>query len=138
MSTGGATYGHNIGVWFEPRTQRWAIFNQDRAAVPAGSIFEVFIPQRSERFVHRSEPANTGADSTYLDDPITRGDPEILLTVTQNWNPGGGGGIYNDHPIGVRYDEGVGKWIIYNRDGAPMPTRAAFNVAVSDGGESAG
>ena len=32
-----ASYGHNIGVWYTPVAHKWAIFNQDLAAVPAGS-----------------------------------------------------------------------------------------------------
>ena len=42
------SYKHNIGVWYEPVARRWAIFNQDLAPVPAGSTFEVVIPQASE------------------------------------------------------------------------------------------
>ncbi len=37
----GAAYGHNVGVWYEPERQRWAIFNQDLAAMPAGAAFNV-------------------------------------------------------------------------------------------------
>ena len=32
---GDATYDHNIGVWYEGvNEKKWAIFNQDRAAIP--------------------------------------------------------------------------------------------------------
>ena len=37
----GAAYGHNIGVWYEPAKERWAIFNQDLTAVPTGSGIKV-------------------------------------------------------------------------------------------------
>jgi hypothetical protein len=57
--------------------------------------------------------------------------------VTQNWNPGGGVGVYNDHRAGVLYDEDVERWAVYNRDDAPMPYGSAFNVAVSGGGDGA-
>ena len=53
------------------------------------------------------------------------------MSVTQNWNPGGGGGVYNDHPVGALYDEGSGRWAVRNLDGAPMPAGDAFNVAVT-------
>jgi hypothetical protein len=59
------------------------------------------------------------------------------VSVTQNWNPGGGRGVYNNHPVGVLYDEGVEKWAVYNRGGAPMPDGAAFNIAVSESAEPA-
>jgi sortase A len=125
------TYDHNVGVWYEPRAQRWAVFNQDRAAVPDGTTFQVVIPGGPEKLVHRAGPDNTEDNSTSLDDPLVNGKPEAILSVTQNWNPGGGSGTYNDHPVGVRYDSGSQRWEIYNTDGSAMPKGAAFNVAVS-------
>ena len=128
----GSSYDHNIGVWYEGANEKkWAIFNQDRAAIPAGRPFEVIIPPASETFVHYAKLGNTEGNSTYLDSPLTNGEPDALLTVTQNWNPGGGRGVYNDHPIDVLYEADIRKWAIYNVDGAPMPDGAAFNVAVS-------
>ena len=128
----GASYDHNIGVWYEGANEKkWAIFNQDRAAIPAGTTFEVIIPPASETFVHHAKLDNTVGNRTYLDDPLTVGEPDALLTVTQNWNPGGGRGVYNDHPIDVLYDADIRKWAIYNGDGASIPDGAAFNIAAS-------
>ncbi len=128
---GGAPYGHNVGAWYEPTEGRWAVFNQDLAPVPAGSAFEVVVPPADRGFVHRAAPPNTVGNATYLDDPLTNGEPGAEVSVTQNWNPGGGGGVYNDHPVGVLYDEDVGRWLVYNEDDSRMPEGAAFNVAVS-------
>ena len=130
-SAGDGAYDHNTGVWYMPEENKWAIFNQDLAPVPAGSAFEVTVPPAEEGFVHRARPADTFGNVTYLDDPLLNGRPAADVSVTQNWNPGGGGGVYNDHPVGVLYDEDVEKWFVYNEDGARMPRRAAFNVAVS-------
>jgi hypothetical protein len=128
----GASYDHSIGVWYEGANEKkWAIFNQDRAAVPAGSTFQVIIRPASETFVHFAKLDNTEKNRTYLDNPLTNAEPDALLRVTQNWNPGGGRGVYNNHPIGVLYDADTRKWAIYNRDGASMPDGAAFNIAVS-------
>jgi hypothetical protein len=128
----GASYDHNIGVWYEGvNEKKWAIFNQDRAAIPAGRTFQVIIPQASGTLVHYAKLGNTLGNRTYLNSPLIIGEPDALLTVTQNWNPGGGRGVYNDHPIDVLYDADLRKWAIYNRDGAPMPDGAAFNIAVS-------
>jgi hypothetical protein len=137
-ATDGDAYPHNIGVWYEPGARKWAIFDQDRAAVPAGATFEVLVPRRTDAFVHHAASTNTVGGATYLDDPRTNGRPSAVLSVTQNWNPGGGRGVYNDHPIDVVYDEDVHEWAIYNKDGALMPAGAAFNVAVSSGGEERG
>ena len=131
-SAAGGTYDYNIGVWYEPQAKKWAIFNQDRAPVPAGATFQVVVPGGPEKFVHAAGPENTSESSTRLDDPLINGKPEVVLSVTQNWNPGGGGGVYNDHPVGSRYDAGRGRWEIFNKDGSPMPKGASFNVAVSE------
>ncbi len=129
----GKDYGHNVGVWYEfADRKKWAIFNQDLAAVPTGASFRVVLPPASESLVHRAGPANTVGNTTYVDDPLTNGEPGIALLVTQNWNPGGGAGVYNDHPVGVLYDEDAQKWAVYNRDGAQIPDGAAFNLAVSE------
>ena len=134
VTNGTATYEHNVGVWYEPVRRRWAVFNQDRAPVPAGTTFEVIVPRASASFVHYARLANTVGSYTYLDDQLTNGKPDAVLSVTQNWNPGGGSGVYNDHPVGVKYDAEAQKWAVYNQDGALMPNRAAFNIAVSAGG----
>ena len=125
------SYERNIGVWYVPGKNKWAIFNQDRAAIPAGSAFEVAVPPPDEGFVHRTTPETTSEGDTYLDDPLVNGKSDAEPSVTQNWNPGGGNGVYNDRPVGVLYDGDVDRWFIYNEDGARMPEGAAFNVAVS-------
>jgi hypothetical protein len=82
--------------------------------------------------VHQAEPSNTAGNYTYIDSRLTNGQPDAVLWVTQNWNPGGGSGVYNDHPVGIIYDTTLDQWAIYNRDGAKLPRGAAFNVAVSE------
>ncbi len=81
-------------------------------------------------FVHRATPQNTFANSTYLDHPLTNDNPNAVLSVTQNWNPGGDGGIYNDHPVGVWYDANARRWAIFNQDRAAMRDGASFNAVV--------
>ena len=128
---GAADYKHNIGVWYEGGARQWAIFNQDRAAVSPGSTFEVVVPKASVGFVHHAERLNTAGNYTYLDNRLTNGQSDAILSVTQNWNPGGGRGVYNNHPVGAQYDAKLQEWAIYNRDGGPMPQGAAFNIAAS-------
>ena len=125
----------NIGVWYEPNRQRWAIFNQDLAPIPPGAAFNVIVLRTPEEAVYRATPDNTVANSTYIDHPRANGNPGAVLQITQNWNPGGGGGVYNDHPVGVNYDPDVRRWVVYNKDLATIPRGAVFNVAVweSDG-----
>jgi hypothetical protein len=130
-AAGTSSYEHNIGVWYEAGARKWAIFNQDLATVPSGATFEVEVPPAAATFVHRAGVLNTANNYTYLDNELTNGEPDAVLSVTQNWNPGGGRGIYNDHPVGTVYDAKLKKWAVFNRDGAPMPKGASFNIAVS-------
>ena len=130
---------HPIGVWYDRyRGGKWAIFNQDLAPMSEGTAFEVVILEGAGRaaFVHRATAANTAENNTYFDHPLTSGNPSAVLSVTPNWNPGGGAGVYDNHPVGVRYDGEREKWAIFNEDRAAMPEGAAFNVAVSQSTES--
>ena len=132
---GDAFYGHEIGVWYDRYRDggRWAIFNQDREPMQEGSSFDVALLEEPDGFVHRATAANTEGSRTYLDEPAINGDPDAVVSVTQNWNPGGGPGVYNDHRVGVSYDAGRERWTILNEDAAPIPDGAAFNVAVEEG-----
>jgi|SRR5215213_9601030 len=79
-------------------------------------------------FIQRTTSENIISNSTYLDNPLTNDNPDTILFVTQVWNPGGQGGIYNDHAIGVWYDASAQKWAIFNQDREAMPVDAAFAV----------
>lgn len=116
---------HVLGVWYTG--SRWAIFHQDLTAIPANAQFNVVV---NDGFVHRV-PSTSTSYITTIDNPYANGNPNAVLIVTPNWNPGGGlfSGVYNNHPIGVWYDGA--HWTIYNEDFATMPPGAAFNVAVS-------
>jgi hypothetical protein len=62
---------------------------------------------------------------------MSDGDPNAILFVTPNWNPGGvGSGVYDNHAIGVYFDPASQKWTIFNQDFAVMPVNAAFNVMI--------
>jgi hypothetical protein len=103
---------------------------QEQAAPSTPQPRSVNGPTLEVVFIHHATPENTSANSTYLDAPPTDGNPNAVLMVTHNWNPGGGSGKYNDHPIGVWYYPDRGKWAIFNQDRAAMPVGADFNVAV--------
>jgi hypothetical protein len=123
-------YAHEIGVWYDARLGgRWAVFNQDLAPMSEGAAFDVAVLQEPNSFVHQANAENTVGNRTFIEDPLVNGDPDAVLSVTQVWNPGGGSGTYNDHPIAVGYDAERDRWAVFNRDRAPMPVGSAFNVA---------
>lgn len=80
-------------------------------------------------FIHRASPSNIKDNWTVIDHPATNGAPNAILVVTPNFSPGGKGGTYLNHPIGVWFADG--RWAIFNQDRAPMPEGAAFNVLVT-------
>jgi len=126
---GSGTYNnHNTGVTFNG--SQWRIFNQNgSSSIPANAAFNVLVPnQDASVFVHTTFAGNITGDHTAIDYPLTNGNPNAILLVTQNYNPGNVGGSSDDHPIGVEYFSG--KWWIYNQDGAAMPPGVAFNVSV--------
>jgi len=131
-NVGGTYNNHNIGIWYSSSQQKWAIFNQDLAAMPVDAAFNVLVqvPQ-SDVFVHKATSANSSGHVTRIDHPLSNNDPNAIVFVTPNWNPGGVGGTYNNHNIGVYYaGSPINKWSIFNQDIATMPNDAAFNVLI--------
>ena len=125
----GVYNNHPIGVWYDAARGRWAIFNQDHATMPVGAAFSVSDGNASSNnVVHRAAAANISGHMTWLDNPYANGQPNAFVYVTANWNPGGVGGTYNSHPVGVWYDAVRGRWAIFNQDFAAMPEGASFNV----------
>lgn len=128
---GGVFNNHPLGVLYNYSRSKWAIFNQDIAAMPGGASFNVSIPTvDASIFVHGATAENITGNSTLIDNPVTNGSPDAIIHVTQNWDPSGIGGVYNDHLIGVWYSSGAGKWLIFNQDLAAMPVGASFNVSI--------
>jgi hypothetical protein len=121
----GVYVNHDYGVWYNG--SQWAIFNQDFAPMPDGATFNILV---GEGFVHKASNANVTGHQTIIDNPLTNGRPDARLIVTQNWNPDGVGGTYNNHTVGVWYNGS--KWVIFNEDFAAMPKPAAFNVVVAN------
>ena len=85
------------------------------------------------QFVHVATAANIDAHTTLIDHPLTNGNPNAIVLVTPNYDPGGVCGCMPaNFPIGVGYDSPTARWVIYSPNGAPdpMPLGAAFNVYV--------
>jgi hypothetical protein len=122
----GGTYEmHPIGVYYTGG--KWTIFNQDASAMPVNAAFNVFVPPAGAGvFLQRATAGNSIHDFTQIDNPLTNGNPNTLVFVTPNYNPGGVGGKYENHLIGVFYTSGA--WTIFNQDLAAVPANAAFNV----------
>jgi hypothetical protein len=131
---GGTLDDHPIGLYYTGG--KWEIHNQDTMAMPVGAAFNVFIPTAGTGvgvFVHRATLLNTGANLTLIDNPLTNGNPNAIILITPNYNPGGSvSSVPANFPIGVGYNNEINKWAIFNQNGgsATMPVGAAFNVYV--------
>jgi hypothetical protein len=121
-----------IAVWYNDGEEKWAIFNQGFVDnMPEGAGFNVLVPASGPHvFVHEAAASNITDNWTTIDHPLINDKPDAILLVTQNYNPGGGSGDYNDHPLGVYYIAGSGRWAIFNQDRADMLPGPAFNVMV--------
>jgi len=127
----GFSWLRTVGVWYDSITGQWAVFDEHLLNMSEYQSFDIFIPVMDPAFfVHKATASNIVSNYTYIDHPLTNGHPHAIVFVTQNWNPGGGAGTYNNHAIGVWYSTGAGKWAIFNQDLAAMPVGAAFNVLI--------
>jgi len=126
--SGGTYDGSPIGVWYNGGSGRWSIFDEDLSAVPDGASFNVYVPNPgvSGVFVQTATSANSGRNYTCMSSPALNGNPNAVVIVTPNWNPGGQGGVYDDNPIAVTYFGG--QWCIVNQNDGVMPMGASFNV----------
>ena len=132
--TGGTYNNHPVGVWYNAAAGKWAIFNEDGAPMTPNVMFNIIL--WSARGLDNSGAAiaymhiahTTAAASTDIDNSVTNNNPNAHVFVTPNANPPGGSAIYDNHPVGVWYNNATHHWAIYNDDFATMPANAAFNV----------
>ena len=113
---------HQAGVWYN--NGKWMIYNEDKAAMPKSTMFNIMVVKPSERaFMHKATSKNIRDNWTTINHPKCNNNPNAVILVTQNWK-----GTYNPKPIGVWYT-GT-KWAIFNQDRTPMPVGTNFNVLV--------
>ena len=110
---------HPIGVYYSGG--KWKIFNQDRAAIAEGAMFNILV-DHPKSFQHTASASTMQMSHvTRLNDSETNNSPNAFVFVTQYWTS-----VYNPHAVGVWYSGG--KWTVYNEDRARMPANSKFNV----------
>lgn len=137
-NTHGGIYDNRpIGVWYDAGTHRWAIFNEDRHTMALRESFNVLVVPRSSStaFTLTASSLNIGGDSMDINKAATNHHGSAQLQVTQNWDPSGHGGTYNNDNIGVWYDGA--HWLVFQQDTAAMTVGASFNVLVGTRGTGA-
>jgi hypothetical protein len=80
-------------------------------------------------FIHVATPGTISTSATCIDHPLTNNDPNAILFVTHNFNPGGGTGTAAlNAAYGLWYNGA--RWCIFREDAFDMPVNVAFNVLV--------
>jgi Repeat of unknown function (DUF5648) len=108
-------YNNNpYGIYYTG--SKWAIFNENYAAMPANAQFNIVI--NSNIFVVE---ANVSTNYVFFDNPTTNDRPNALVFATQYWT-----GTYNANEIGVWYSGN--RWSVYNQSIRPLPAGTKFMV----------
>jgi hypothetical protein len=123
---------HLVGVRYLPARHKWAIFNEDHAAMPHGAAFNVLVGTAATNggrsttitTTRHNRPGNV----VFLSNPRTTGNPNNVTFVTQDYNPGGTG---HTGDSGFPYVAYLGsKEFISNWHGPLMPLGASFNLLI--------
>jgi len=99
----------------------WRVFNENVAVdILTDAAFYV---SRYASVINTFEHTATdsGLNNTVLDYSALNNNPNLIMSVTQNWI-----GTYNPHMIGLTYL--FGRWVIINLDLANIPSNSNFNV----------
>jgi hypothetical protein len=121
-------------MWFASFTPALAASSPSSRSIPAHTAVRNAAPPTFIVYVHRATAANSVGNWTILNNPVTNNNPNAIVFVTPNWNPGGVGGVYDNHAIGVWYT-GT-RWAIFNQDLTPIPNGASFNVTAYNDAKS--
>ena len=127
IDTAGNTYNNReVGVFYNGTN--WAIFNENMDAMIDGASFNVLILDYDNSILHTATSSNIVSATTQIDHPALNNNPDAIIYVTQNWNPGGGAGVFNEHKVSTYYYSG--KWSIYNEDAAGMIENSHYNIYI--------
>jgi hypothetical protein len=79
-------------------------------------------------FIQITSASNITGNETLINNSLCNGDPNAILLITHNDNPGGVFHGENNHAVGVFYTGS--EWSIYNEDNTTMAAGLAFNVLI--------
>jgi hypothetical protein len=127
---GAATSASGVGVWADGSGPTGTALKISNGAI---KVPGAGISSTTPIFIHKATAATIpggATQRTIIDNPLTNGDPNAILIITPNYNPGAAGNVTNNHATGVFYDVTLSKWGIYNVDLQAMQVNATFNVLV--------
>jgi hypothetical protein len=130
---GSVSNDHPVGVRYLPGQHKWAIFNEDHAAMPLGAGFNVLVGTAATNGGKSGTVTTTSHNRprmvVFFSNPRTTGNPNNITFVTQDYNPGGKG--HTGNPGVLPYVAYSGsKEFIANWSGPSPPLRASFNLLI--------
>ncbi len=115
-----------VGVFYNPFTSRWNIYNSNFEDMPWMAQFNVYYQESSSNaFIHQTSEANIVSDATFIDHPLLNNSPCAQFQVTYD------SGIVFPHKTGVFYEQNRAQWGVFIQSGEVMPESAKFHVIVS-------
>jgi len=132
-SNGSGVYNDNFtGLFYNDGANQWMVYNEDGSGLVVDSSYNIYVAQGNEVYVHIADLANQGSLDSYsvLNHPDLNNNPNANIILSTYYNPNG---LRNDHPYGVWYDSGDGRWNIYTEDFATIPENSAFFVGIGGG-----
>jgi len=122
-----------IGVYYKTSNSRWYIFNEAGSGTPMklDAKFNIVLPNKNNTSFNtlalKADAQNTSTYKMEIDHADLNNNPNAIIFVTQVYNINGNvSGTYNNHNVGVLYENG--KWKVFNEDQAAMPMGAGFNI----------
>jgi hypothetical protein len=118
-----------VGVTYSNEFSQWAVFDEDGATMPNGSLFNVLVGTTGggKLAVQKATSSNSSGDATFINNSATNGKPGAFVLSTPNWNPNGAAtGVSDTDPTGVWYD--APSWAVFQEDTSAVPLGAAFNL----------
>lgn len=118
-----------VGVFYT--NGKWAIFNENKAAMQSGTAFNVLIYAPAAGSSSYTASTVTASAGNLVGDGMriaSATDASALVLVTQNWGVGGNT-TYLNTPLGVYYYNG--SWLVFREDSQPMPAGVSFNIFVT-------
>jgi hypothetical protein len=123
---------HEVGVRYLAGQHKWAIFNQDHAAMKPGAAFNVLVGTAAtnggKSMTVTTTSQNRPRSVVFLSNSQTTGNPNNVTFVTQDYNPGGKGHTGNNGFAYVAYSGA--KEFISNWSSTSPSLGAAFNVLI--------
>lgn len=122
----GVNNNYNYGVYYSVPQGKWGIYNESWENMPVGASFNVLLPGDDvEAFEHNADSSNISGHMTKLDHPLLNDHPDALFQITQYWKT-----VYNDHPIGIWYNDIDNRWYVFNQDFATMPENTSYFIMI--------